>query len=238
MRQLSILYLVTCIWFLMISKVWQKIPMREKVRSPMPLLLRNRLIALFVGVLIAASPVANADPIDPDRAWALKTAYIYNFVKYTQWPADRFEHEETPIQICVIGESPLVRQIEDLTRKKLVGKHPLVLRHIPVLSIDPAIGGLAEEITEILLQSDVIYFSFNLEDWEWELVATLTQGTSKLTIGDCHERSGHTLMIRFVTKDDRIGFEVDLEAVEKEKIRLSSKLLVLSTFVKKNGGSK
>ncbi len=61
-------------------------------------------IALLL-LLLTAIPAAAQDVTEP----ALKAAYIYNFAKFTEWPADA---SGEPLVMCVVGDAAIGEALE------------------------------------------------------------------------------------------------------------------------------
>ena len=50
--------------------------------------------------------VAWAAAAEPAREFRIKAAFIYNFAKFTRWPAGSFADGEAPFHFCIYGEDP------------------------------------------------------------------------------------------------------------------------------------
>lgn len=68
--------------------------------------IRSRcLITLQLCALACAPQYALAQE---NKEYLVKAAFIYNFVKFVEWPATRAIAGQRAIDVCVIGESPLL----------------------------------------------------------------------------------------------------------------------------------
>ena len=56
----------------------------------------------------------------------LTAAFLFNFVKFTTWPADVLRDGGSPIVVCVSGDDRVADSLVQLTREKMVEGHPLV----------------------------------------------------------------------------------------------------------------
>ncbi|HEX3129706.1 MAG TPA: YfiR family protein, partial [Thermoanaerobaculia bacterium] len=52
-------------------------------------------------VLLAALPLGAQE-----LEYQLKAAFLFNFVKFVEWPAEAFNGERSPLSICVYGADP------------------------------------------------------------------------------------------------------------------------------------
>jgi hypothetical protein len=78
--------------------------------------------ALIWGAALGASGSA------PEE-YALKAAYLYNFVKYIQWPAESFAAETDPYRVCVVGKDPFGEQLRRAVEGKTVRNRSFVLQY-------------------------------------------------------------------------------------------------------------
>ncbi len=68
--------------------------------------MRQKLCILIVlGILCAAFPHGSSAGKDADasREALLKAAFLYNFAKFVDWPAEAFTSPEAPVILCILG---------------------------------------------------------------------------------------------------------------------------------------
>src|SRR5688500_17498304 len=92
----------------------------------MAVLRRARGLASIVLLLTTVTTVAAAQPDVPE--YDLKAAFLYNFVKFVDWPQDAFVGERTPLTLCVFGEDPFGRSLDAVVRGERVGERELVVQ--------------------------------------------------------------------------------------------------------------
>ena len=73
-------------------------------------------------VTFARRPVADEYPV--------KAAFLFNFAKFVEWPADAFKGPDDPIAICVLGQNPFGGALEDVVRNKTVANRAFVVREV------------------------------------------------------------------------------------------------------------
>ena len=59
--------------------------------------------------------------------YRLKTAFLYNFAKFTEWPQNAFKDSSAPLIVGLLGEDPFGEEI-DLIRGKLVKNRKLAVK--------------------------------------------------------------------------------------------------------------
>lgn len=175
----------------------------------------HKILLLSISVLFGTAGVEATESVDED---VLKVAYIFNFVKFTQWPKSAFEDSESKLNLCTIGDNPLSGELKDLENNSVKN------RIISVIHLDK--GG--ED--EVLSQGCHLLF---IEGEAGELTALPGKLTgSPLLI--VSERDGFVTnggVINLKIVDKKIRFEVNLESANKNKITISSHLLKLALKV-------
>src|SRR5262252_5871553 len=89
--------------------------------------LQIRLLGLAL-LTWAAAYAANASP---PTEYQVKAAFLYNFVKFVEWPG---APQTGPITVCVLGKDPFEGELERATDGKTVNGRSLAVRHVT----DPA----------------------------------------------------------------------------------------------------
>jgi hypothetical protein len=167
---------------------------------------------LLAGVLslAGAGAAAAAQPIDE---YQLKAAFLYNFAKFVEWPAGAFKAPADPILICVSEESPILGPLEETVKGKAVGERSVVVQrgfgggrcHIVFIGAGCKRPGVTEELK--------------------------TGGS--LTVGETDGFTTDGGMVALKRDNGRIRVEVNIDAAERAKVHISSKLLSLATVVHK-----
>lgn len=142
----------------------------------------------------------------------VKTAYIYNFCKYVTWPDSA---DEDPIDICILGQDPLVEQLAMLEQKQVQSRN-IVVKSFSSCS--------AAQCCEVLFISVT----------EKEDLAAITQslkGLPILTISDIKGFAQKGGMIELVKQENKIRFIINKQRLDDAKLTMSSRLLKLATIV-------
>lgn len=172
---------------------------------PMRWIRRSLVLALLLPAL--------SSPAQTVPEYELKAAMVYNFVLFTEWPADT-PFEADVLNICVGPDSALRRPLLGLSERSVRG------RRIAVHSL--AAGGDARTCQVVFI--DGAY----KERWThfrkgW--------GSGVLTISDDDDADRGSVVIALATEDNRIVFDIDTRAARQARLVLSSKLLRLARTV-------
>ena len=148
--------------------------------------------------------------------YELKAAFLYNFTQFVDWPENAFSAPDTPFQLCVVGEDPFGRILDDIVTTEFVDQHPIVVRRIQELE-----------------NTTACHMVFVAEKTNIPVEAVLeTIGDHPiLVVGELPEfaKKGGTIGFRVINR--RIRLEVNLTSARLANLRISSKLLRLSTIV-------
>lgn len=172
-----------------------------------------RGIVLAGLILAAPSAAARAQTVDLDT---LKGAFLFNFIKFTEWPADR-PTAGGPIVACL--DAPQVAAaLDEIVRSRPTGR-PIAVRRLT--ASDAAAG------------CDVLYVGGR--DPRRSLLAQ-TKGMPVLTVGETPQFADAGGLAYFYLEDGHLRFAINLPAVRATGLRLSPQLLSLAKLIVKTEG--
>jgi hypothetical protein len=164
-------------------------------------------------MLLQPMTAAAQDVTEP----ALKAAFIYNFAKFTEWPADAIA-AGAPFVFCVFGDAAIGEALERTVKGLTVGGHSIIVSlHAP--DARPPDG------------CHIAYVSRTTSNQTAKVLAGL-RDASVLTISDL---AGFTQMggiAQFFFEHGRLRFDIQLAAAKRARLNISSKLLTLARTTK------
>lgn len=162
---------------------------------------------LFLGATLW-SIAAGADA--PLTEYDVKAGFLYNFATLVDWPA------QTPkkLTLCIVGEDPLGK-VRAFLDGKLVGERALAVRSTP---IGPE-----------LRDCQIVFVAPSQHDVK-PVVAAIGSRTV-LTIGDHEGLAAQGLVANFYQDGERIRFEINVDAVHRAHLPISSRLMNLARIV-------
>ena len=170
-------------------------------------------------LLWAAIWTAAASTMDAQQApteYQVKAAYLFNFLKFVEWPDDPTRDSQGRWVIGVVGNSPIAGELTQLVSAKSVNGHELQIK-----SFQP---------TEDLRACHILFISAS-ETKRLPSILTALRGSSVLTVGDVENFNESGGMIQFVMEDGRVRFAIDVGATGRARLKISSKLLSLARAV-------
>ena len=164
---------------------------------------RLLLIALVIGA-VRSAPFAQ----EVANEYRVKAAYLYNFVKYVEWP----DTSKRRILICVAGHNPFGTLLDSMVRNERVHGVPLV----------------TEVIIEARTDCDVLFTPSKAN-----IPAYLrgVAGLPTLTVGETPGFVEQGGMIRFYPEGVNVRFEINPVAATRVNLKISSRLLQLAKIV-------
>jgi hypothetical protein len=149
--------------------------------------------------------------------YPVKLAFLYNFTKFIEWPADAYNDPAAPLTICIVGSDPFSPDLEDQLRTRAVESHPIAVR-----TVRP---------DDTLNQCHIVFVPVTERGQVPRIVSGL-KGSSALTVGESQGFDQMGGIINFTVRENKFHFEVNPLAAERARLTISSKLLAIATIVK------
>jgi hypothetical protein len=173
-------------------------------------------MALAMCLLVFVAAAAPEEAVFKEHQ--VKAAFVFNFVKFVEWPTNAFADESAPIQIGVAGNATMVAALDAAIKGKEVGGRELAVRRVETPE-------QASEVNVLFLGADV---DAGLTTW-----LAAASKTNVLTIGESEVFRKSDGMIAFVWQGDRLRFEINVAEADRAKLRVSAQLLKLASKVRK-----
>lgn len=144
-----------------------------------------------------------------------KSAYIFNFAKFTTWPENKQLSERSTIKLCTIGNTPLVENLAALNNKKIQD------RTLNVIHLNN---------TATVVECHLIYIGQTRLDQIKHTINAAT-GNPVLTISEHPSFTDIGGMIELLHTNGTTKFRINLSSVENNGLKISSRLLILATII-------
>lgn len=168
---------------------------------------------MFWGWLV--SPGAARGETPDSREYAVKTAFLYNFAKFVDWPPETFKNEASPFVLGIVGGDPFGAALETLKDKTVKGRK-LVVRRFPRL--------------ENFDDCQILFISGS-ERGNLRAILSTLKNHGILTVSDIDRFASQGGMIGLVSAGNNVNFEINLDTVQQSKLKFSSQLLKLAKIV-------
>ena len=169
-------------------------------------------LSLLAVLACGSSPVGNAAELYSESS--VKAVYLYRFAGYVEWPPETPAH--TRFTIVVMGDDQVAEALSRLLPQHPIGGQPAEVR-------------VARHVAE-LAGAQMIYVGENhrgdlrdaLAAVEHRPVLVVTGETDGLAAGSA---------VNFVQADNKIRFEISLDAATRAGLKISSQLLALAVRI-------
>jgi hypothetical protein len=173
-----------------------------------------RFAAAAALLLVTGGP--QAAPAQDTLELKVKAAFLFNFAKFTTWPASKLRGGDATLYLCVQGGGAIAAVLQETVRGRSVGGHPIDVLQAPR--------------SEDLQRCHLVYLG-ETEDRRIEQELAVLANHGVLTVHEASEAQPGGV-IRFLLSDSgRVRFEVNVTAASREQLALSSKLLEVSQVV-------
>jgi hypothetical protein len=189
---------------------------------------RAAALAAFALTLACLSHSYVRAQAEKPTEYQVKAAYLSNFGRFIEWPADQSPGEAPhagegnppvePFPICVLGTDPFGPALDRALKDETINRAPLVPKRIAKVQDN---GGCR------------ILFVAQSEESQLKPILAALNGVSLLTVSDIPDFTKRGGMIQFVLDGNRVRFEVNLAAVQRARLNLSSELTKLATTVRR-----
>jgi hypothetical protein len=165
---------------------------------------------LAAQLLVSAAIVAQG--VEP----ALKAAFLYNFVKFAEWPAEAVTSDGA-LRLCVLGDEAVGIALEQTVKDRQVDGHPLTVVRVNVNSA---------------LSSCHVLYVTGLDRRRSAQLIERVKGAPVFTVSDLDAFATFGGVGQLFVENGKMRFALNPTSAQRARLRISSKLLALAKVVK------
>ena len=199
-------------------------------RPPLPL--RRRLLGAVLGAVPVAALAAAlgapgqgraaADPAPASLERRIKAEFLYKFLGYTEFPATAFASAGAPFVIGVLGADELAAELSRIVAGRSVQARAITVKILREHDAPAGVhllfvGGADSARVRSALKAG----------------QNAGQNAPLLLVSESEHGLQHGSVINFKIVEERVRFDVSLEAADKHSVKLSSRLLTVANHVHK-----
>ena len=169
------------------------------------------VIVLCASVLFCSAGNAQTSS---EIEYELKAVYLLNFLRFTEWPNSAFDNESSPIVLGVVGIDPFGSILDETMHAEQVAGHPVVIKHF--------------QSHDEISPCHVVFVSSSETE---RLRSVLKKVKGSLTVSDIDGFAQLGGAIGFYVENNKLRFEINLQALHETKAQVSSKLLRLAKII-------
>lgn len=185
----------------------------------------NRYLGLIAitAVFVVASLAPNVQAKDRlSHEHLVKAAFLYRIAKFVEWPAESFVDTHAPFTIGILGEEPLDVALGSIKDKDVRGRRVVIKRSARI---------------EDLQGCHILFISASKRKYLAQIFDNL-KGLHVLTVGEVKNFAEVGGIINFVTVENKIRMEINVDAARKAGLKISSMLLGVSRIVRDDSREK
>ncbi|HEX5362514.1 MAG TPA: YfiR family protein [Fluviicoccus sp.] len=171
-----------------------------------PTVIKPYLLGICLAFGVSASTLAGPDESE------IKAAFIYNFAKFVEWPADAFEAADSAIDLCLSGHDSVEAELRQLEGREAQGRK----LHVRSLS-----GG------EDRAGCEILYLAGPDTPQQSALLQALGND-AVLTVADRRDFARQGGIISLFVEGSRVQFAVNLGPAQSRGLKFSARLLQLA----------
>ena len=172
-------------------------------------------VHLSLGTGISTAGAEEQMPAD----FQVKAAFLINFPKYVDWPANAFAETNSPIVVAVFGDENVANEVQNMIGSgRTIGGHPLMLKRI------------AKE-EEINRDCHILFIAAS-ERQRIPSILEKIRGDKILTVSESDDFLDRDGIVNLARQGRKIRLQVNLIAASNAQLKISSRLLVAADVVK------
>jgi len=176
----------------------------------------SRISAFVIIFLICLTAVPVSVSSSETRAYEIKAAFLYNFVKFVEWPESLMKQSRGIITVGIMGTGDFGNSF-DVIAGRSVKDMKLSVRYF--------------EKAEDIRACHLLFVSDSEKNRLRDILESV-RGYPVLTVGDAEDFSTLGGIIRFYTENNKVRFEINISAASKADLKISAKLLEVAKIAK------
>jgi hypothetical protein len=175
-------------------------------------------IICLLSAMVLGGRAEDSDSSDSSE-YLIKAGFIYNFAKLVEWPTAAFAQPDSPIVIGILGDDPFGATLDRIVADKKINGRGFVVKRLK----------WSKDLKD-LKDCNILFVSSSETEHLDSLVDTV-KWLPILTIGDATGFAKRGGIMNFTLEDNKVRFEVNVDAAKHADLTISSRLLTLARIV-------
>lgn len=148
--------------------------------------------------------------------YQIKAAFLFNFTQFIEWPTNAFVNTDAPLVIGILGDDPFGAVLDQTIEGETVHDRKVVIKR--------------SRRVEDLRSCHLLFISRSEKGRLAQTLAAL-KGAPVVTVSDLEQFARQGGTIGFMPLENKLRFEINLDATESAGVKISSKLITLAVTV-------
>ena len=181
---------------------------------------------VFPGILVTGQ----SQEIDAqDREYKIKAAFLYNFIKFVDWPEEKVKNEKGAMVIGIIGKNTFGDAFEPVKDKDVKGQKAEI-KHFKSFSEYKYNETELKKIKDDIKNCHLIFICSSEKEYLIDII-NIVKDSNVLTVGETKDFLKADGIINFILEENKVRFEINLIASKESKLTIRSQLLRLAKRV-------
>ena len=192
----------------------------------------NLIILTLVLFLAATAPKVCADSAK-NREYQVKGAFLYNFIKFVDWPEEKNDDNNKSFTIGIIGKDPFGSAFKSIKDKPVKGKKVVVKHFKDFEALKKSKEKNDSEANQQIESIKNCHFLFICDSEAKSIrdIINAVKANNILTVADTTNFLEVGGIINFVMENKKVRFEINNTAAKRSKLEIRSQLLRLAKRV-------
>jgi hypothetical protein len=175
---------------------------------------RTAVSSLIACILLPFALSRSVAQESQPSANALKSAFLFNFLKFVEWPARALPEKTSPMIIALLPDSSIRKDLEDVVQNRKIEEHPIQIKELKSATATP--------------DDCHLLFIDAAHDTSATQILSKLKGRNVLTVGESDGFLQSGGMINFVQTGTKIRFQIQKDTAVAAGLQISAKLLSIA----------
>jgi len=189
-------------------------------------------LVLVVAVLPVVSRVSQvrAESAPSRGEYQVKAAFLFNFIKFVDWPKEKAADNNSIITIGIIGKDPFGDAFDPIEGRKVKNRKLVVKRFKGFQELTRSAGKDTDRLEREIqtLRKCHVLFVCSSEKKQLKQIFESVEGRGVLTVGDAGGFLKAGGVINFFISEGKVRFEINATVARQAKLKIRSQLLRLA----------
>ena len=184
---------------------------------------RGRLILVvavyifgYLAMFFAGAGVSGGQSPAPPSEYQVKAAFLFHFAQMVEWPADRLGPDTRPMIFCTTGEDGIASALEAIVPGKQIATHPIELRRVS---------------SKADFHDCHVVFIGGRDPQRAIPIVNRLRDSPVLLVGESEGFAQQGGVIELLLQNNKVRFDINVSAVQRARLKVSSRLLLLARTV-------
>lgn len=176
----------------------------------------KKIISVFLLILIYTSSFSFQQ-----NEYVIKSMFIIKAAEFISWPkSSGIDKKGSTFKICIIGSTPLKRELEEVTSGKFIQDQIIPGKKIKGKKVEIIYSDDIDSIPECHIVFISKSHSSKLED-----IIKILENKPILTVADSEGFASKGVMLNLVIRNNTVKYEINQAAIKKAKLKTDSMFL-------------